>query len=103
MWELGISGRPAFFAQPSVLSVPWTEYEEPVEPDPVFPGDMDLDEGISAKDLTALARMIAGIEIPEDPQVLANADVNRDGIVDAKDLTRLARIVAGIEEYVSYS
>ncbi len=62
------------------------------------PGDVNMDGEVDAKDLTALARHIAGIEtFAEDSQNLANADVTGDGDVSAPDLTKLARIVANIE------
>ncbi|MBQ1907899.1 MAG: dockerin type I repeat-containing protein [Firmicutes bacterium] len=83
-----------------MLIVPQTEDEEQILPPPLLPGDMDLDGEVDAADLTALARMVAGIEVPDDPQILAGADVNGDGIVDAKDLTALARFVAGIVDVI---
>ena len=95
-----ITGDHACFNESfSLFIVPQTEDEEIVLPT-TLRGDMDLDDEVDAADLTALARMIAGIEVPDDPQILANADTNGDGKVDAKDLTALARFVAGIVDVI---
>ena len=59
-------------------------------------GDVNLDKDVNAKDLTALARHVAKIQLITDRNALLNADVNGDGAIDAKDLTKLARYVAKI-------
>ncbi|MBQ1907876.1 MAG: right-handed parallel beta-helix repeat-containing protein [Firmicutes bacterium] len=59
-------------------------------------GDVDLDGEVTAADLTALARHVAGISELTDPQALANADVTFDDEVGATDLTKLARYIARI-------
>ena len=59
-------------------------------------GDVDLDGGVDADDLTLLARHVGGIELLTDPQALANADTNADGLVNSDDLTKHARFVGGI-------
>ena len=63
----------------------------------VLLGDVNLDGTIDAKDLTALARHVAGIEIIKESEALINSDVNKDSTISADDLTKLARHVAGIE------
>ncbi len=67
----------------------------PVEPD-ITLGDVNLDGTVDSKDLTALARHVAGIQILNDDRALANSNVNGDDSVDAKDLTKLARFMAHI-------
>ena len=59
-------------------------------------GDCNNDKTVDAKDLTALARHLAKIEMISDVQILKNADTNRDGVVTALDLTQLAKYVAKI-------
>ena len=59
----------------------------------VYFGDVNEDEAIDAKDVTALRRFLAGgwgVEINE-----ANSDVNSDGEINAKDVTVLRRYLAG--------
>ncbi|MBQ1907328.1 MAG: dockerin type I repeat-containing protein, partial [Firmicutes bacterium] len=65
------------------------------EPD-ITLGDVNLDGTVDSKDLTALARHVAGIQILSDDRALANSNVNGDDSVDAKDLTKLARFMAHI-------
>ena len=59
-------------------------------------GDVNKDKAVDAKDLTALARHLAKIEIISDEVALNAADTNRDGGVAAGDLTKLAKFVAKI-------
>ena len=64
---------------------------------PVTPGDLDGDGEITASDLTALARHVAGIETVTDAHLLANAELDGVSGISAEDLTKLARKVAHIE------
>ena len=59
-------------------------------------GDVNGDNTVDAKDLTALARHVARIETITNATLLKNADVTREGGVTAADLTKLARYVARI-------
>lgn len=59
-------------------------------------GDVNLDETVDSKDLTALARHVAQIGGLTDPTARANADVNGDGDISSTDLTKLARFTAHI-------
>lgn len=86
----------------------WTNVENPTPeyPEGTSPlGDINLDDAVSADDITVLARDVAGIEknpaigyvLSEGGAVYALGDVNFDNEVNADDLTALARAVAGIE------
>ena len=59
-------------------------------------GDINNDKSVDAKDLTALARHLAKIEVITDSARLKAADTNKDGSVTAVDLTQLAKYVARI-------
>ena len=59
-------------------------------------GDVNKDKAVDAKDLTALGRHLAKIEIISDEVALNAADTNRDGGITAVDLTQLAKYVAKI-------
>ena len=59
-------------------------------------GDVNGDDQVDARDLTALARHVARIETITDTTLLLNADVTGDGDVTSADLTKLARYVARI-------
>lgn len=61
-------------------------------------GDVNVDNGLSAEDMTVLARHLSGVQTITDEQGLANADVNADGGIDALDLTIFARFLATIDE-----
>ena len=66
--------------------------------DQVIPGDVDLDNEITAADYTALRRMIVGdMDIPSDPQSkpFRSADVNGDQAIDVSDVVGLANILKG--------
>ncbi|MBQ7897962.1 MAG: hypothetical protein IJ323_06015 [Clostridia bacterium] len=57
------------------------------------PGDVNGDGNVTARDITALSRYIAGgynITVVE-----AALDINRDGNVTARDITTLSRYIAG--------
>ena len=60
-------------------------------------GDVNGDNEVDAKDLTALARHVAKIEHITEPELLQNADVDGSGDISAADLTKLARFVAKID------
>ncbi len=62
----------------------------------LLPGDVNLDETVDSKDLTALARHVAQISELTDPTARANADVNGDRDISSTDLTKLARFTAHI-------
>ncbi len=59
-------------------------------------GDVNGDNTVDAKDLTALARHVARIETITDATRLKNADVDGVNGITAADLTKLARYVAKI-------
>lgn len=59
-------------------------------------GDVNKDKTVDAKDLTALARHLAKIEVITNDVQLKNCDTTRDGSVSAEDLTQLAKYVAKI-------
>ena len=66
--------------------------EDDPEPEPIL-GVVDGDGEVTAKDVTALRRYLAGgydVTIAE-----AAADVNRDGAVNGKDVTYLRRALVG--------
>ncbi len=57
------------------------------------PGDVNGDGNVTARDITALSRYIAGgynVTVVE-----AALDINRDGNVTARDITTLSRYIAG--------
>lgn len=58
-------------------------------------GDVNGDGEVDTDDLTALARIVAGIDSVSDSHKGA-ADVTGDGSVDTDDLTKMARYMAGI-------
>lgn len=59
----------------------------------IYPGDVNADGEVNAKDVTTLRRYLAsGWEISI---CLENCDVNDDGDVNAKDVTTLRRFLAG--------
>ncbi len=60
-------------------------------------GDVNGDNEVDAKDLTALARHVAKIELITEPELLQNADVDGSGDISAADLTKLARFVVKID------
>ena len=69
----------------------------PTEPSgTITPGDVNGDNAVDAKDLTALARHVAKIELITDETLLKNADVDGKNGITAADLTKLARYVAKI-------
>ncbi len=57
-------------------------------------GDVNGDNAVDAKDLTALARHVAKIETITDATLLKNADVDGKNGITPADLTKLARYVA---------
>ncbi len=61
-----------------------------------LPGDADMSGEVDAADLTAVARLVAGIAALPSGQGQVNADVDGQPGVTASDLTVLARFVAGI-------
>lgn len=58
-------------------------------------GDLNGDNVVNSDDLTALARIIAGIDVLNS-QTTVSADVTKNGTVDSDDLTMMARYIAGI-------
>lgn len=74
------------------------EYEDATAtptPSTGIKGDVNGDGEINTDDLTALARIVAGIDSVSDSHKGA-ADVTGDGNVDTDDLTKMARYMAGI-------
>ncbi len=61
-------------------------------------GDVNGDNAVDAKDLTALARHVAKIETITDATLLKNADVDGKNGITPADLTKLARYVARITQ-----
>ena len=59
-----------------------------------LPGDPNGDGEVNGKDVTRLARYLAGYAVELNAW---NADVNWDGVVNGKDLTRLARFLADFD------
>ena len=59
----------------------------------VFPGDVDGNDAVENKDITALRQHLAGgysVSVNEK-----NADANKDGSVNVKDLVLLRRYIVG--------
>jgi len=63
-------------------------------PDPICPGDINLDTTRGPGDLALLTGYITGQRILEG-EALANADVNLDRVIDVGDLTRLMKHATG--------
>lgn len=73
----------------------------PATPTPSTPstgikGDVNGDGEVNSDDLTALARIVAGIASVSDSNNKDAADVTGDGYVNSDDLTKMAQYVAGI-------
>ena len=56
-----------------------------------MPGDANGDDDIDALDITAVERIIAGLDL-QTP----GADANQDGSINTVDITKIARIIAGL-------
>ncbi|MCD7865246.1 MAG: dockerin type I domain-containing protein, partial [Clostridiales bacterium] len=71
--------------------------EKPVQTVAYLLGDADGDGSVTVRDVTWMARSLAGVDIPYEFDSMT-WDVDGDGELTVRDVTHLARYVSGVDE-----